>query len=209
MQMPSLKTLILALPLAATLSIPAHAQDSSDVSSVIEACTPLEATGASIGGDLTAAGWVAQPPEVNLTDLRNLIGSQMWMLEPDAPLEEQLALVDDYTTAFANVLEDPEQAQMYTKTGNVAVILAIDEDLSCLWAGPEDAAFTAQVETIDGFADVDEAEADTTFQTAATNQTITTDGREWMRNQNYARLPEAFREGPHAAAARLDRSPIQ
>jgi hypothetical protein len=197
-----LRSVLLALSIVAAQS--AAAQDALGVGDVMAACTPTGASGPSIRAELTAAGWTAQTPQNGRQDLRDLLGSHVWGIASDTPLEDQPALIDLYVPAFVASLNDPEFGQIYTRQGAVAVILSQGVNLSCFWAGPESATFAAQVESIGGFPQAQ----DSSVTSATRTQTVEAGGQDWTRIESYATLTQDGRIGPDPAAARLDRSPV-
>ena len=195
---------VCAVPLG--LAGPALAQDASGATTVMNACRPIAATGATIRADLTGAGWMAVTPGNGAGDLRDLVGSHMWSFTDSAPAADQFGLVNDYVVALTASLNNPEFGQIYTRDGQVSVVLNQGENISCFWPGSDDAAFLAQVGTIGGFPGPADAAPPVT---ARIDQTVEAGGRDWRRVESYARLSEDTRAGPYPAAATLGRSPFQ
>lgn len=185
---------------------PALAQDKAGIDTLMSLCTPISATGTSIRTGLAEAGWTAQTRQSGLQARRDLVGSQLWSFFADATPSQRLERVEDVVIAIGASMGDASFAELYTQEGEVVLILSQDPNISCLWVGPEDEAFAARVEAIGGFP-VRANESTTT--TAGRTQTVEAGGRDWTRIETYARIDESDRAGPYAAAARLDRSPVQ
>ena len=197
---------VIALVLTSGLGLSAHAQDASGVGTVMAACQPIMADGATIRTDLSSAGWVTQDTQSGAGDLRDLVGSQMWAFMNTAPSSDHLSEVDAFVSALTASLNDLEFGQIYTHDGQVAVVLSQGENISCFWIGPDDDIFRNQVETIGGFPGPADGPSPVT---ARKDQTVEFAGRDWRRVESYASLSEETRAGPYPAAALLGRSPAQ
>lgn len=201
-----MRTTALAVALTVATPVLALAQDDAGLSSLMAACSPIAATGESIRADLSDAGWSAETVQSGIADMLDLIGSHMWSFMADAPVDAQLGAVNDVAVALRASLADPVFGEIYTRPGEVVVLLTQGVNISCFWAGGEGDIFAARVADVGGFPTPDAPSAVTT---ASRIQTVEAGGQDWTRIESYAVLTEDGRAGPYPAAARLDRSPVQ
>ncbi len=193
----------LSAAICGLLAAPAAAQDAAGIDTLMELCIPLSATGASVRAALPDAGWRELGKSDAAAPLANLVASQMWFMESGVPAERQRALTQDYADAFYASLGNATLGPVFVRGDEVAMVLAVDDNISCIWAGPGDAALTARIEAIGGF-----PAADGTV-TGARTQLVEAGGADYRRIETYARIDAADRTGPLPYAARLDRSPVE
>ncbi|MDA9208232.1 hypothetical protein N9O61_05025 [Octadecabacter sp.] len=197
-------TVLIPLGLSALLLTSACAQKVSGLAAFIDACTPATATGPEIRADMTAAGWNPQAPSDAPQELRDLIGAHMHALRPGNSVAQQTEAINEFVPAFRASLNDPDRGQMYTRDGAVAVVFSQGEDLSCLWAGLDDADFAAQTADLGPFPPLDDV---FTTSSVTFKDELSENGRDWVRNTKYSRVTPETQIGPFAVSARLDRSP--
>ena len=98
------------LPLLAIL--PGCGTEQSGLTSLMEACHPINATGQSIRTILTDAGWEPLAVRNSGSALGDLVGAQMWSFAAEQPVEAQLTQVDDIVFALKASLNDPQFGQL-------------------------------------------------------------------------------------------------
>ena len=193
--------LFLSVAVFGAITSAATAQDTAGINSLMDLCIPISATGASVRSGLRDAGWLEMNKPDAAPALANLIASQMWHLESGSTPQQRFDLTKSYTDAFYASLGNATLGPVYTFGEQVAMVLADGENISCIWAGPEDSDLLARIETIGSFPAVDGT------VTAAKNQTVEVGGANYSRNESYAYIASSDRAGPLPYAARLDRSP--
>lgn len=179
------------------------AQEVSGIDTLMDLCIPISANGESVRQGLRDAGWAELNKPEAAAPLANLIASQMWHLEAGSPPQQRLDLTQDYTNGFYASLGNAMLGPIFTLGDQVAMVLAADDSISCMWAGPEDAALLAHIDAIGGF-----PAAEGTV-TGAKTQTVEYGSADYSRIETYAYIDSADRVGPLPYAARLDRSPVQ
>ncbi|WP_166417048.1 hypothetical protein [Cochlodiniinecator piscidefendens] len=189
--------------LCSIFTLPVSAQDVAGIDSLMDLCIPISATGASIRAGLPEAGWTKIDKVDAAEPLRNLVASQMWFLESASTPQQRLSLTSDYVNAFYASLGNSTLGPIFTFDDQVAMVLADDANISCIWAGPEDDALTDRINAVGDF-----PAADGTV-TAARTQTVEAGGSDYTRIETYAFIAADERAGPLPFAARLDRSPVQ
>lgn len=193
---------ILLASVCSTIAFPAAARDAAGIDLLMELCTPIAATGESLRTGLNDAGWTMLEKADAGQAIASLVASQMWFMESAASTEQQLALTRDYIDAFYASYGSDFIGPVFTMGDQVAMVLASDDNISCIWAGPEDPALMARIDAVGGFPDAEGT------VTAARTQVVEVGGRDHRRNETYAFIAASDRAGPLPYAARLDRSPV-
>lgn len=197
------RRMALSATLCGLLAMPAAAQDAAGIDMLMELCTPIAASGASVRAGLRDAGWAELAKPDAGAAVANLVASQMWHMESGASTEQQLALTKDYTDAFYASLGNDMLGPIYALGDEVAMVLADGGNLSCIWAGPDSDALAARIAAVGGF-----PAADGTV-TGAKTQIVEVAGTDYRRIETYAFIEASDRAGPLPFAARMDRSPAQ
>jgi len=197
------RRMVLSATFCGLLAMPAAAQDLSGIDMLMELCAPIAATGASVRAGLRDAGWTELAKPDAGAAVANLVASQMWHMESGVSSEQQLALTKDYTDGFFASLGNDMLGPIYVLGDEVAMVLAAEASVSCIWAGPDSDALKARIEAVGGF-----PAADGTV-TGAKTQVVEAGGTEYRRIETYAYIEASDRAGPLPFAARLDRSPVQ
>lgn len=198
-----LRHILVPAALCGALAAPATAQDAAGIDTLMDLCIPISATGTSVRAGLRDAGWAELGKPDAAAPLGHLVASQMWFMEADGSPERRLALAQDYSDAFYASLGNDMLGPVYVLGDEVAMVLVSDDNISCIWAGPEDAAVKARIDAVGSF-----PAAEGTV-TAARTQLVEAGGSDYRRIETYAFIDETERAGPLPYAARLDRSPVQ
>ena len=194
---------ILLASVCGALAFPASANDAAGIDVLMELCTPIAATGESLRAGLNDAGWTMLEKADAGQAIASLVASQMWFMESTASIDQQLALTKEYVDAFYASYGSDFIGPIFTMGEQVAMVLASDGNISCIWAGPEDPALMARIDAVGGFPDAEGT------VTAARTQLVEVGGLDHRRVETYAFIEASDRGGPLPYAARLDRSPVQ
>lgn len=214
---------MLSLPMIRTALVPAilawgigpgaslHAQEITitsppEVAALMTACTPVSAVGPAIRDGLITRGWRPVQGEDRRTHLAAFSAAHFWSFMPGlAPSEREARF--DYLIDGVEGAANTDGAAFLVFNGEYALLLWNGDRLSCIWAGPQTDAIDTLAVQLGGFP---ESEG---VATAAIDQRVEAEGREWARRMSAGRtpvadLPAAVSEQAITDAARLDRSPL-
>ena len=199
------------LPFVVTIAMtPGFAQTvtftpAPEVSALMAACTPTDASGPAVRDDMLTRGWSVPADDAWSEGVAVLSAAHLWSFLPEMLREEQIAALPRLIEAVDEGTRR-ETSAFLTREGEWALLMWSGDNLSCLWAGPETQTLNILATQLGGFPPSEGV------ATAELMQRLEAGGRNWVRRMAVGRTPPTDlppEVAPQAVtdAARLDRSP--
>ncbi|MBI1237214.1 MAG: hypothetical protein GC188_11075 [Alphaproteobacteria bacterium] len=177
-----------------------------EVSTLMAACTPVDAQGPVIRDQMMERGWTPVPSGDHSAVIPAFSAALFWSFMPDLP---PAAREDNFDRLIAGVTGavNSGTSSFLSHNGEYVLLLWNGDSLSCIWAGPQTGAIDTLAVQLGGFP------ASDGVMTAGMQQRVEADGREWARGMSVGRtpaedLPAAVAGSAITDSARLDRSPL-